>query len=287
MKQNHICEKCGKTFSSDYILQKHINRKISCIEIIICKKCNRRFDTYQHLKNHLNRKNPCKLKENSNIEEQKEVLNYKHNLQLELLDKELELLDKELEIIEAKKKAALEIEEARTRRKEKTAQIINTNITNTQNNIVNNFIVQLPTEGVISASDYKKILKRVLKNIDETDAINLVYFSEDIKSLPVKCITDIYANDKYPQNKNIWYNKDLNTFYYVIDEQWQKANIETLRGIVEDTINIYNKYILYKSKIFVPKEPEQENKKMILESYDKIKYKSEYYDNIAMKAFDY
>jgi hypothetical protein len=274
-KKSNNCNKCQKEFTSEYLLHKHINRKISCDIVLTCKICGKVFKQPHHLEQHKNKKNPCKIKKITIIEEQKEILQYKHSL--------------ELEIIKAKKESALEIEYARTNRKEKTPQIINTKIINTQNNIVNNFNVPFPDKGVISATllDCKYSIKRILKDIDETDAINKVYFSKDIQKLPIEFINNTYNNDKYPHNKNMWYNKNLNTFYCVINEQWAKADIEIIRNIIENTIRMYYDDLCNKSKIFTPKKSEQENRRIILQSANKIIYKPEYYDNIAKEALNY
>ena len=195
--------------------------------------------------------------------------------------------ESQLNIIKAKTESALKIEEARTKRKKQTAQVINTNIIQTQNNTINNFIVNLPSEGVISASDYKKILKQELNKLDETDAITLTYFTEDIERLPIELISRTYANEDHPQYKNVWYNKDLDTFYCVEDEEWEKAEKEKIRKIISMSLSSYYSELIKKSKIFIPKNEPHETRKLILETANKINYPESYYENVAKKALYY
>ncbi|MGL5934002.1 MAG: C2H2-type zinc finger protein [Cetobacterium sp.] len=53
------CNKCNNTFKSEYLLEKHINRKISCDVIFKCEKCRGIFKNNYSLTKHKRRINPC------------------------------------------------------------------------------------------------------------------------------------------------------------------------------------------------------------------------------------
>jgi T5orf172 domain-containing protein len=73
------CNKCNNEFKNKYNLEKHLNKKLSCIkEIIKCNYCLKEFNTNQILNRHMNKKNKCiKLNlENDNLEQEiKKIIN--------------------------------------------------------------------------------------------------------------------------------------------------------------------------------------------------------------------
>ena len=286
------CGKCGKQFAKENILDKHLQRKNPCdkLEEFKCNKCNTIFYSKYNLNRHLNRKTPCNLME---IDKSLEILRMKQEHQLEMLRMKQEheklLLLAKKEIFSEKHNSRLELEDKKLVRKEKTAQIVNNTNIQTQTNIINNFIVKLPTEGVFSATLENCVMsvKKILSHMDMTDAINLVYFSEDICNMPIKFITSTYANDEYPKYKNIWYNKENETFYAIMNEEWKKADIENIREIISRSIKLWLRSMEKKTIKFHPKTQEQENRKIILNSSFKIDYSVKHLDEIAKKALSY
>ena len=58
---NYKCKTCKKKFISEYLLNKHLNKKIPCSVIIKCIRCNKVFEYSRDLDRHEKRKNPCKI----------------------------------------------------------------------------------------------------------------------------------------------------------------------------------------------------------------------------------
>ena len=56
---NKTCVKCNRLFTSIYLLNKHLNKKISCDVILECIRCKKIFETDDKLSIHLNKKIPC------------------------------------------------------------------------------------------------------------------------------------------------------------------------------------------------------------------------------------
>jgi len=73
------CNICNNEFSTKQNLTKHLNRKISCNNVIKCDNCHTIFDTTYNLRRHLNRKTPCKK---INIPEENEILKIRTEVQL-------------------------------------------------------------------------------------------------------------------------------------------------------------------------------------------------------------
>lgn len=90
----YLCIKCNKRFSSNYILNKHINRKYPCDTNLSCLKCCKVFKVQYDLDRHLNRKYSCvPLVDNKRLEltlqiekERNIIINKQLELQLKSLD---------------------------------------------------------------------------------------------------------------------------------------------------------------------------------------------------------
>ena len=248
----HICSKCNKSFSSAYNLKKHNNKKIPCDEVLTCFKCNKCFTSTIYFERHLNRKTPCiksvttKDKNKDKEKDTIKILELKHKHKIEEMKTSAEL---QIKIIESQKQKNLSIEAAKKERKEHTSKIINNQYIDTQNNIqinaINNYIVQLPSQGVVNATleNCDTILKIVLMDLLESGELEKLYY-KDINKIPIEIISKTYINDDYPQHKNIWYNKELNAFYCVIDERWNPMDKEILICILRRTFEKYMKMFL-------------------------------------------
>jgi hypothetical protein len=53
------CVKCGRSFKTHQMLEKHSKNKKSCDRVIECNKCLKKFKQPSDLKRHYNRKTPC------------------------------------------------------------------------------------------------------------------------------------------------------------------------------------------------------------------------------------
>jgi hypothetical protein len=210
-------------------------------------------------------------------------LDHKHKLDLEKIEAKKEL-------IEIQKQKELAIENAKTLRKEKTSQIININnqqiINDNRIQQINNYIVNLPSEGVINATleNCDNILKKVLTDLLKSGALEKLYYKK-LNDIPFEIITTTYANDNYPQHKNIWFNKDLNTFYCVIDEQWNPMDKEILLKILRRTFEKYMKmflkFITHDDKTYIEYVVKKEHfEKFPLHEKDEI-------EDIAKEALSY
>jgi hypothetical protein len=108
------CERCKSQFTTEYLLQKHLNRKIPCNIIFLCLKCKKIFASKYSLERHYNNKKPC-------VEVPKYIKSVKKNINDKLKDK-LILLEKQkeisIEIQKGKDESKLEIERERVRKKE-------------------------------------------------------------------------------------------------------------------------------------------------------------------------
>lgn len=81
------CNKCHSIFTSEYHLDKHINKNIPCDVILACEKCDKVFKSQYNLNSHKKRKTPCKPKvvdEISKLSVKLEITKLKATTALEL-----------------------------------------------------------------------------------------------------------------------------------------------------------------------------------------------------------
>lgn len=250
----HICDKCTKNFKSKQGLLRHYTRKIPCDQTIdlVCERCDKKFSTQFNLDRHLNKKNPCQIKKNfRSADEEKELLEIKHK-------NDLEKIEKQKELIELQKQKHLEIEHAKTARKEKTAHVIN----NIHNDIhidkLINYNVTQNTYNVICANEenLKLPLHRFKILTEKEDAINMVYpnMGHTNANLPVDLISRLHGKEAPPRYRNLWYNSELDGFYRVIDNKWEyikeeeeltkqiRSSLHSALEIIKEQVSSYNKY---------------------------------------------
>ena len=256
----NICEKCDRKFDTKRGLSTHNRRNSNCnITLdLSCKRCKKIFKRKYDLDRHLNRKTPCnKIEEPENkknfrtANEEKELLEIKHK-------NDLEKIEKQKELIELQKQKHLEIEHAKTARKEKTAHVIN----NIHNDIhidkLINYNVTQNTYNVICANEenLKLPLHRFKILTEKEDAINMVYPSmgHTNANLPVDLISRLHGKEAPPRYRNLWYNSELDGFYRVMDNKWEyikeeeeltkqiRSSLHTALEIIKEQVSSYNKY---------------------------------------------
>ena len=93
------CKKCNKSFLSEYLLNRHKNKKVPCDVILSCKKCKKIFKTQHEFDNHEKRKFPCdgpKSKEKIIFKNKILLLEKKREINLEIENKKIEIRNKEI-----------------------------------------------------------------------------------------------------------------------------------------------------------------------------------------------
>jgi hypothetical protein len=94
-----LCEICKGQFTSEYLLNKHQNRKNPCDVVFECIRCKKILVNQYSLEKHYNKKNPC-------IEVPKYIKPVKSNIKKEIL------------LLEKKKEIELEIQKEKAKHKE-------------------------------------------------------------------------------------------------------------------------------------------------------------------------
>jgi len=213
MKKKHICNKCNRTFSSDYNLQKHINEKVSCDVVLRCEKCNKIFREERQLKNHFNRKNPC-IKTNS--------------------------IEDKLLIIKAKKESALEIIKAKT---EASLQLITARKSSppkTQINIQNNnFFIPPPSIQTHDCSIETSLIhfNNNIKNIS-LDAIDMrLAMCRSFRDVMIMILKLFYNNPEYPEYKNVIYIPSEDKFFSLKEMEWKETDFDELYPIFAKSLS--------------------------------------------------
>ena len=191
------CVRCEKEFKTKQDLNRHLNRKIKCDNIISCEDCKKIFKTKQLLKQHKNNKKSCKE---------------------ELLEAKIEILELKLELANLK------------------STIINNNTTNinSNNTTINNTINIFGNEDLRHIT--KKILQEEVLKIAEAEydqykgklmelngqRYNVGY----IKDMELHILLNrlIY----FTKNKNKTIKKENNKYYINKEEGWEDIELEEL-----------------------------------------------------------
>lgn len=232
------CLKCNNKFSSEYMLNKHMNKQVPCDIKIECDKCGLSFTSKIYLERHKNRKTPCikNMEVTINIpqvsksdEKQKNRLKIEKEktkqLELKLKEKTMEIeAQKELKLLEIealklRNDSRLKEEEMKTERKEKTTHIINNqqNIT-IQNNFVLNIQNKYVTDYVIAieSEEFKEYENDIYKiAIDKKLLFNRYLFdtSKNINEFISIFLRLLFNCESKIDYKNMFYSRDLNAFF--------------------------------------------------------------------------
>jgi hypothetical protein len=292
------CEKCKKNFSTKSNLKRHLSKKNPCDQMqnFICSACNKEFFSKYNLQRHIKRKKPCVI-----IGEKQEIMHPERELEIykekKKIDMEYRMLEHklELQLIQAKKEAYKEIsaerkennlavEKAKTERKKHTAQIINNNMI--QVNIQELKILNRhpPTDIIEATADcLNKITKYITYNTSDKNIIEIAFKNGDINNISIQLIKKTYNNNDYPDQKNMIYSDDSNTFYAVKDGEWQETEFESLKEIISMTLQNYYKKFCKKTKGLTM----EDNEKAIIEQMKERQYfgySKEELEDIAKKA---
>lgn len=188
------CSKCNNTFNSEYVLNKHLNRKIPCDIVLQCARCNKVFQTIRDLNSHENRKFPCKITDINFEREQREkdrelklhLETEKNNIREKTLlieQRKLDMRDKESAARAANTQKQMEIAQLKCNNKLELAQVIQSNkislkeqfpsaVTNITN-ITNTFINSIQdTYFITNDTCFTKVTEYRIKRFKEIQEYN-------------------------------------------------------------------------------------------------------------------
>ena len=107
------CIKCDRLFTSIYLLNKHLNKKISCDIVLECIRCKKIFKVDKELSTHLNKKIPC-LVLDTKLSDKLALLNLQDENKIKMLDKKSKLDNERIE----QKRQDMEIKQRNEKEKE-------------------------------------------------------------------------------------------------------------------------------------------------------------------------
>lgn len=316
----NICEKCGKKFKYNYLLERHNLKKNPCIikeinnfeyndiqkqineinnninkinnEIIKienkintitlkslntlnnCLFCKKLFTHKSNLSRHIT--NNCNLK--------KELINNKNNLVQNITNYNVE----KNKLLEEQKNNKMEIEmqsmkKMMTEMMEKISETKNIqHITNNNNNIQNNLIVNINSFGNedlshITQADYKKYLNTFFKGF--TGFIEKIYFDETVPSNHNICINNIKSPYMYVFENNAWKLKDksdvidnlITNKYILLNEKCEE--LEENNEISNKIVNNFKEFTENYENIEAQKNTKKDVMLLIYNNKDKVKDK--------------
>lgn len=281
----YTCNKCNKTFNKKLNYERHINKKVPCdqLESFTCENCGKDFNKIFNYERHKKRKTPCTRinseennqrmqssiqleieKEKTRQEEEKTKRELKKlKLKIELKKQESESKKEEIELIRLKN---LEIEQAKTNRKEKTASIIN-NI-NTQNikievtnHINNNFDARI----VLDSDKFRtKDVSHLFDIIKKPKIMEqLCEDNNSLTNLLANIIKIAYNNDNIPESRYFISDKESDYFLMPDEDSGQYKIVdynEIEKYIKKTTNNSYNEIKKIIDKNVLPKSKSEEFK---------------------------
>lgn len=263
---SHECEKCNKKFKYEYLLQKHLNRKIKCIsndilldkyiEDIIniedkvneniklsfeskikCYFCEKIFSKKGNLERHINItcKNKKELVNNKEIINLKKIklendINKNINSKKNITKKEehINKLENEIDILKKTLNTILKKQHVKNSSDEKNNITFQQVINNV--NINNNLMINLNSFG-----------KENINHITEKDYKQ--YMSGFFPGF-IKFIKKIHFDDDMPENHNIYATNLKSKYIYVYEDN--KWIIKQKNDIIDDIMR--KKYLLLDDK---------------------------------------
>lgn len=204
------CKQCNKKFISQYLLDKHSNRKVPCTIEIKCNRCGKVFTNTIYLNRHLERKNPCT---GINTEVDKIQSHLQMQLEIEKEKTKQMLISQE---------TRFGVEDRKTKRKENTTNIINNNYIQNINIEAENYINNQFNASVVytKGEDKNKALINwysKLENIKECE--NLCNDSKDLTELVANIFKNNFNNEYNPKTR-----------YYIYDNQYKKFLIASKKS---------------------------------------------------------
>lgn len=227
------CHKCKKAFRDQFVLNKHLNRKTPCDNVIKCDTCKKKFNNKQALKNHMNRKNPCKSPEEKTM---CEYCGHKSSSSSNLT-RHIKLYCKE------KKKKDL-IAQAVNNQQINTQNINNGNNNNTINgdvNIsltVNNF--DKPNLSHISAEAFHKLVCDNIETVGLHKFFELCFFDPNHRENMCFHLENIARDEAFIKQDGAWILKPISKVVSQAYQQGVKNYISTTNAHREYLINKEN-----------------------------------------------
>ena len=209
-----MCEKCGKSFSTNVNLRYHMKRKNPCVlqeedskSRFECNRCDEKFKCKHHLNDHLNRKNPCIVKKSKTSEVEVEL-----RILFELLREENENLKTKVDKLENKSSSNINI----------NSNSNNINTTNVSINVYGNEDMSHMTDVM-----YICCFRQMQKSIETL--FRMKHFSNKMESNQNMYITNLRDAYMMTYNGKNWNKvnriKTLTDIYYTLKDD--------LLGIVE------------------------------------------------------
>jgi DNA-directed RNA polymerase subunit RPC12/RpoP len=254
-KKEYLCHICGKDFDKKWKLDRHLNKKNSCIanEKYKCDRCGKIFDRVSNLKAHLSKKTKCQetLTEFKKLENMmQEMMKTQINLKIELKEELKQEIGKD-HIIKFKEDIIPELNSNNDHLTNITTNSHNTqnNTNNTQNNIThgmnNSCLINYVIHQYPNAKNIEDCIK--LENIPKATLVECedLYFTDGAMKIfkglcdlgeehrPIHCTDASRCNYIYKTN-DVW-KIDVggeairNHFFPVIQEAYTQVHKKRIK----------------------------------------------------------
>lgn len=214
---NYKCTTCGQKFTSQYLLDKHLKRKVPCSLEIKCNRCGKTFTSTIFLNRHLERKNPCTIV-NNEIQLQLELEKEKtkqQEVKLKQQEAKIKQQEEKTEQLRISQETRFGVEQLKTDRKEKTSKIINNNFIQNINIEAENYINNQFNASIVytKSEDKNKALinwYNKLENVMEVE--NLCRESNNLEELVANIIKHNFNNEYSPNTRFFLYAENFLKF---------------------------------------------------------------------------
>ena len=286
---NHKCKKCKQTFVSEYLLNKHLNRKVPCDVVLKCDRCEVVFTNAYRLNRHKNRKNPCTIIDKKsdleikleieklkayNLEAMKKIdldnkltiIQEKSNKQKEKLEIEDKInkekankrLEVESKLIQERSKVMLEREKEKTKRKKITTAIANQNAAKRKEDkelferkrlMKHIEKYQKINMYPFDSDEINNFLTNYIRDKDQLEEILDYIENNDIESIQKFIHKIIFDNKLYPEAKSLFYSSELNEYWGIIPVDDNNNNNNRKNNDKESSIKTIVKQLSFWSNV--------------------------------------
>lgn len=270
MTKQFICDKCNHTFTSNYNLNRHKNRKTPCDnqdnKKFKCTNCNKGYVNKSNLNKHARKCILTKQNNNKYLIDEKDKIIEEKNKKIEEMEELLNQFAKNMEDM----KKEIKINNTNNNNVGNTNNIGNTN----NNTIINNYN--------FAVNDYNKPnIEDIIRDGKQLQLKMVDFIKDNRVNAPAKMVGLIWGDINKPENHSMLLTNPRSDYMLVMkDSEWRHEEVNKVLKFLHaysyqkviDVLRILHKNEPRHERIIIP------NIDMLIASVERNFYDANYYD---------